>query len=124
MSKTKTKDATNVDKNIGRKIYELRLSQGRTRQDLGAEIGVTHQQLQKYENGVNRISAGRLYEVATILNVPVSFFYQDIQPNISIVAAERQRLCVEVMRDFQKIVHPDQQEAVRHVIKALITDVR
>jgi len=49
-----------IDKFIGNKIYSLRLAKGLPRQELSKVIGVTHQQLQKYENGSNRVSASRL----------------------------------------------------------------
>jgi transcriptional regulator with XRE-family HTH domain len=51
---------------------------GMSQERLGELLGLTFQQVQKYEKGVNRIGAGRLYELANILGVPVSFFYEDI----------------------------------------------
>ena len=51
---------------------------GMSQERLGELLGLTFQQVQKYEKGVNRIGAGRLYELAGILNVPVSFFYEDV----------------------------------------------
>ena len=53
------------------------MSQGR----LGQLLGLTFQQIQKYEKGLNRIGAGRLFEVAGILGVPISFFYEDADSN-------------------------------------------
>jgi transcriptional regulator with XRE-family HTH domain len=52
----------------------LRMSQGK----LGEMLGLTFQQVQKYERGVNRIGAGRLYQVADLLGVPVGYFYEDV----------------------------------------------
>ncbi len=122
MTKGNVKSANNIDKNIGRKIYELRLSSGKTRQDVGCIIGVTHQQLQKYENGINRISASRLHEVAKFFNVPVAYFFEDVQEDVSKEKLDRQRLCIEVMKDFQAIDTSDKQEAVRHIIRAMIAE--
>jgi transcriptional regulator with XRE-family HTH domain len=51
---------------------------GMSQERLGELLGLTFQQVQKYEKGVNRIGAGRLYELAGILGVPVSFFYEDM----------------------------------------------
>lgn len=51
---------------------------GMSQERLGELLGLTFQQVQKYEKGINRIGAGRLFEVAGILGVPVSFFYEDI----------------------------------------------
>jgi len=51
---------------------------GMSQERLGEMLGLTFQQVQKYEKGINRIGAGRLFEVAAILGVPVSFFYEDV----------------------------------------------
>src|SRR5204862_7856952 len=51
---------------------------GMSQEKLGEMLGLTVQQVQKYEKGVNRIGAGRLYQVANILGVPVSYFYEDV----------------------------------------------
>ena len=54
---------------------------GMSQERLGELLGLTFQQVQKYEKGINRIGAGRLFEVAGILGVPVSFFYEDADAN-------------------------------------------
>jgi len=51
---------------------------GMSQERLGELLGLTFQQVQKYEKGINRIGAGRLFEVASILGVPISFFYEDV----------------------------------------------
>ena len=67
-----------VDKFIGGKIYSLRLAKGLSRQQLSKVIGVTHQQLQKYEKGTNRISVGRLVLIAKALSKEISYFYEGL----------------------------------------------
>jgi len=67
------------DVHIGKRIRTARVLIGMSQERLGALLGVTFQQVQKYERGVNRIGAGRLYDVAAILSVPVGFFYQDLE---------------------------------------------
>lgn len=68
-----------IDKHVGRRIRwrrrELKLSQ----EKLGEMIGLTFQQVQKYEKGVNRISAGRLFEVGKVLDVGINYFYQGVE---------------------------------------------
>ncbi len=59
---------------IGRKIRFKRTMLGMSQKKLGSQLGVTFQQIQKYEKGSNRIGAGRLQEIADILNVPIAFF--------------------------------------------------
>src|SRR5256885_14570374 len=67
--------ATAEDIAIGVKLRALRLDRGLSQGDLGRVVGVTFQQLQKYEKGGNRISAGRLLRAAAALKVPVTAFY-------------------------------------------------
>ncbi len=63
------------DLEIGRKIRALRLERGLSQSHLACGIGLTFQQVQKYEKGTNRVAAGRLQRIADMLNVPVTFFY-------------------------------------------------
>jgi transcriptional regulator with XRE-family HTH domain len=63
------------DAEIGRRVRTLRLQRGLSQTELGTLIKVTFQQVQKYEKGTNRISAGRLQRIAEVLTVPVSFFF-------------------------------------------------
>ncbi|WP_375661460.1 MULTISPECIES: helix-turn-helix domain-containing protein [unclassified Bartonella] len=72
-----TKDL-NIDLFIGKKIRLRRKMLKMSQKTLGQHLGVTFQQIQKYEKGLNRVSAGRLKKISDILNVPLSFFYADI----------------------------------------------
>src|ERR1043165_9958176 len=63
------------DVEIGRKIRALRLERGLSQSDLAKAIGLTFQQVQKYEKGTNRVSAGRLQQIADFLDVPITYFY-------------------------------------------------
>jgi transcriptional regulator with XRE-family HTH domain len=66
-----------VDVQIGNCVRFHRMLIGMSQERLGALLGLTFQQIQKYEKGANRISAGRLFELARIFNVPVASFYKD-----------------------------------------------
>ena len=66
-----------VDKLVGRRIRARRRQLGLSQQALADALGLSYQQVQKYENGVSRIGAGRLQQLAQILNVPVSVFFDD-----------------------------------------------
>src|SRR5947207_4257289 len=72
---TKKRRAGAEDVEIGRRIRALRLERGLSQASLADGIDLTFQQLQKYEKGTNRVSAGRLQRIAEILNTPVMFFY-------------------------------------------------
>jgi transcriptional regulator with XRE-family HTH domain len=81
MAKTKRKSAsprgaTSVDKHIGARMRDGRLSLNMSQTDLGKKLGVTFQQIQKYESGRNRISAARLYVVCKTLNVSLSSMFE------------------------------------------------
>jgi transcriptional regulator with XRE-family HTH domain len=66
-----------VDKQVGVRVRMQRLTLDMSQQKLAADLGVSFQQVQKYEKGVNRIGAGRLRQLAEILQVPITFFYED-----------------------------------------------
>lgn len=109
-----------VDKFIGNRIYTLRLAQGLSRQQLAKIIGVTHQQLQKYEKGTNRISVGRLFLIARALSKDISYFYEGMADNNQeTVTTQHQRMCIEVSRNFMKIENASHQNAVNTLIKSL-----
>ncbi len=71
------KSATEADRTIGGRVATLRIAQGLSQTALGDAIGVSFQQVQKYEKGCNRISAGRLQIIADLLKVPVETFFAD-----------------------------------------------
>lgn len=65
-----------VDRHVGRRVCETRINQGYNQSDLGRAINVSFQQVQKYENGANRISASKLFDIARFLKVDIGFFFQ------------------------------------------------
>ncbi|MBL3284945.1 Helix-turn-helix trascriptional regulator [Rickettsiales endosymbiont of Paramecium tredecaurelia] len=75
--------ASSIDELISRRVKTLRLMSGLNQEKLGEALGVSTQQVQKYEKGTNRISSGRLFYIAQILNVPVSYFFEEIDRGIS-----------------------------------------
>ncbi|PIR39084.1 MAG: transcriptional regulator [Alphaproteobacteria bacterium CG11_big_fil_rev_8_21_14_0_20_39_49] len=109
-----------IDTYIGMKIHELRISMGLSRQQLADKIGVTHQQLQKYEKGTNRISAGRLAAIAKALNKPVAFFFEGVEEdNGDMLPSQHQRMCIEVSRNFLRIKNPMHQNAINLLVRTL-----
>jgi transcriptional regulator with XRE-family HTH domain len=67
-----------VDVHVGNRIRMRRMLIGMSQEKLGERLGLTFQQVQKYEKGTNRVSASRLFHVAQVLGVPVQFFYEDL----------------------------------------------
>jgi transcriptional regulator with XRE-family HTH domain len=77
------RDNDAIDKRIGCNIRLHRARQGLTQAELGEAIGVTFQQLQKYESGSNRIAASRLYKVSCALRVAVEAFFEELSPALT-----------------------------------------
>lgn len=70
--------ASSVDMHVGRRIRLRRTLLGLSQEKLGEALGITFQQVQKYERGANRVGASRLYDLASALDVPISFFFDDM----------------------------------------------
>ncbi|MEL6208133.1 MAG: helix-turn-helix transcriptional regulator [Pseudomonadota bacterium] len=67
-----------VDVHVGKRVRHRRWMVGMTQQQLAQKVGIKFQQIQKYETGMNRISASRLWDIAHALDVPVSFFFEGL----------------------------------------------
>mgnify|MGYP003634571931 CR=1 FL=1 len=67
-----------VDVHVGKRIRQRRWMNGTTQQQLAEAVGIKFQQIQKYETGMNRVSASRLWDIAHVLTVPVSFFFEGL----------------------------------------------
>lgn len=112
--------ASLVDHHVGARIRERRTMLGLSQQQLAKMIGVTYQQAHKYERGLNRISAGRLFEIAQVLDVPVAFFFEGLQPGSEAQpVSSRQRMFLELARNFALIDNDKHQEALSQMARAL-----
>ena len=72
-----------VDVHVGKRVRHRRWMVGMTQQQLGERVGIKFQQIQKYETGMNRISASRLWDIAEVLGVPISFFFEGLQGGVA-----------------------------------------
>jgi transcriptional regulator with XRE-family HTH domain len=81
MKKKKRSRVTEMDKLVGNRIRMCRKMLDMSQTDLGEQLGLSFQQVQKYEKGINRVSAGRLQHIGHLLKVPVPFFFQDLLPD-------------------------------------------
>jgi len=111
-----------VDRHVGARVRERRIMLGLTQQQLADLIGVTYQQAHKYERGINRVSAGRLYEIAQVLSVPVGYFFDGIEGQDTRAASPRERMCLELARNFAQIPNERHQEALSQLARVLATD--
>ncbi len=120
-----TNRATDTDRFVGSRIRERRIMLGLSQQQMADMIGVTYQQTHKYERGINRISAGRLYEIAQVLRVPVSHFFDGLdqaQQSKDSELTARQRMCLELARNFSQIGNERHQEALSQLARALAAE--
>ena len=114
--------ANDTDRHVGARIRERRIMLGLSQQQMADLIGVTYQQAHKYERGINRISAGRLYEISQVLGVPVSYFFEGLDTKRIPDLTARQRMCLELARNFSSITNEKHQEALSHLARALVNE--
>lgn len=118
MNKRSTR-TLDIDKHVGAQIRRRRVMMGLTQQQLADLIGVTYQQAHKYERGINRVSAGRLFEIAQVLGVSVAHFYEGLNSPGDKVITTRQRMGLELARNFALITNTRHQEALTQLARAL-----
>ena len=106
-----------VERHVSSRIRELRTMLGMTRQDVAERIGLSYQQLHKYETGKNRISAGILGRIAEALGVKVGHFYEGLGGVNK--RAGRPRAILSFVQDFANLTDPRQQRALLRLSRAL-----
>jgi len=112
--------ATLVDRHVGRRMRERRIMMGLSQQQLARILGVTYQQAHKYERGLNRISAGRLFSVAQALAADPAWFFEGIsEQGEAEEVAPRQRMLLDLMRNFSLIEDEKQQQAISSMARSL-----
>lgn len=121
-----------IDIHVGGRIRMRRTMLGLSQEKLGEGLGITFQQIQKYEKGTNRVGASRLQNIATILNVPVSFFFEaapgedagrasrDLESSV-VVEFLSSTEGLQFNRSFAKIKDPKVRRKVVELVKALST---
>jgi transcriptional regulator with XRE-family HTH domain len=118
-SRRSTSRSQDIDRYVGARIRERRIMLGLTQQQLADLIGVTYQQAHKYERGINRVSAGRLFEVSQVLSVPVSYFFDGLEQETDRAISPRERMCLELARNFAQIPNERHQEALSQLARVL-----
>jgi transcriptional regulator with XRE-family HTH domain len=113
-----------IDKHVGERIRLRRTELGLTQEQLAEALDVSYQQIQKYETGANRISAGRILEIARKLSVDVGFFFEDLpddsQPGQALQHGGRQRSAIELVRKFAQIKDPEVRAAIAGLVKTIV----
>ena len=112
------KQQSAVENHICRRIRERRMMLGLTQEQFGTLIGVTYQQAHKYERGITRVSAGRLFEIARALETSIEFFYEGVGRPVA-EACPRERMLLDVTRHFRQIRDERHRDAIRRVTRVL-----
>ena len=92
---------------------------GLSQQQLADLIGVTYQQAHKYERGLNRVSAGRLYAIARALEVEPGYFFEGLDGEPIEEVTGQRRALLELVRHFQSIVDPQRRQALASLVRSL-----
>ena len=128
------KQANPIDGQVGNRVRLRRMLIGMSQERLGELLGLTFQQVQKYEKGVNRIGAGRLFEVSRILGVPIDYFYEGVAPQTANGLSENDEASPPVMEfvssgeglqlslAFMKIRDPKLRKRVLDLVKQMAED--
>ncbi|GJD59426.1 helix-turn-helix domain-containing protein [Methylobacterium dankookense] len=120
--KQKPKRATAVDHTVGNRIALLRSASGMSQTMLAHALGISFQQVQKYETGKNRIGAGRLRAIADRLGVPVSVFFaedlDDSEEGISSLAALQESGALALLQAYEAISDEETRREVLNLVQA------
>ncbi len=129
-----------IDAYVGARVRLRRTLLGMTQTTLGDALGLTFQQVQKYENGKNRVSASRLYDLSRVLDVSIEHFFEDMPPEVaarSPAATKRgtakkspryepnpmhRRETLELVRAYYKVENPGVRKQVYELTKTLGAD--
>ncbi len=128
-----------VDVHVGARLRVCRTLLGMSQTDLGDALGLTFQQVQKYENAMNRISASRLFDLCRVLDVPVEYFFDDMPPGVAASSPAQgggkakkppsnepnpmaKRETMELVRAYYKITDPEIRKHLFVMTKTLGTD--
>lgn len=124
-ARTDSRKARAIDACIGQNIKQARQSRSISQQDLARHLDISYQQVQKYERGNNRISAGRLYQVAQLMDIPVEHFYrgaletaEDTDRSLVEPLSEKEALT----RVAQKVPYPKLKKAIMDLVDAVYNE--
>ncbi|MGE5547889.1 MAG: helix-turn-helix domain-containing protein [Solirubrobacterales bacterium] len=125
-----------IDEHVGARVRLRRTLMGMSQEKLGELLGLTFQQVQKYERGANRIGASRLFDLSRVLDVPVSYFFEDMSEGIESASPRHmvratedppvfddnlmaQRETLELVRAYYRIQDPEVRRRVQELAQAL-----
>lgn len=108
-----------IDEHVGHRIFLRRRVLNMSQKDMAALLGLTFQQIQKYENGTNRISASRLWDFSQILGVDVNFFYEDMPAEVMQQSPMRlSRQHDSDAKQFLPVTAPENTDEAQELLRA------
>jgi transcriptional regulator with XRE-family HTH domain len=111
--------ADDMDRHVGARLRERRIMLGLSQREMAELIGLSYQQVNKYERGLNRLSSGRLYQVAQALDTDVGYFFEGMGRDNTFVPTQQQRRLLELVRDFMAIPLRSHQQGIISLARAL-----
>lgn len=111
-----------IDEYLGKKIREGRILRGMSQSDVAQGLGMSFQQVQKYETGANRISASRLYEVSRLLNMPVEQFFAGYEEQAVAADEPLDAGAAKAARDLRRIRSKNKREMIVSLIQEILRD--
>jgi transcriptional regulator with XRE-family HTH domain len=111
--------AQDVDHHLAARMRERRLTLGLPQQQLAERIGVTYQQVHKYEKGINRVPASRLYSIAQALEVEVDYFYEGLRTAVGFMRPAQERMLLDLAYNYLNIPIPEHRAAIATLARAL-----
>ena len=108
-----------IDRHVGARMRQRRIVLGVDQHQLAEMIGVTSQQVHKYEKGINRMSAGRLYTIAQVLGVDIKFFFEGLSDNQTVESTPQGRSLLELARNFASLSDRRHQAALNNLVRAV-----
>jgi len=119
MPGTRTAHTRELDRYIGSRLREQRLLLGMTQGELAQKLGLASQQVQKYESGVDRVSASRLFDCAIALGVPFGWFVEVAASTLGHFAFSRHPGDLALQRAISQITEPDCRTALKNLARVL-----
>jgi transcriptional regulator with XRE-family HTH domain len=125
MRRTVIKDGPDpIDLHVGKEMRVFRTLKGMSQERLARELGVTFQQIQKYERGSNRVSASMLYRAAQALKVPISAFFEGLEGSRAGLRAQVvDRFSLAMLAELDELP-PQVRDTVRALIRSLAKDIQ
>jgi len=112
------------DTEIGTRLRRARLSNSLNQNGLAQKLNISFQQVQKYENGTNRVSASRLWAISRVLGLPITYFYDDLDETAAKPEQIIEDRCIRVAQRLEEIPESKSKKALVSLIETIVKDIK